>query len=96
MPARLARAISAAGWHYCATIPAASPSEPDAFALVFTRGPSPALRLPRYAPEAPRLAALLSRYSARGPAFLPYPSAWLAPALTGRQIITAADLELNF
>lgn len=94
MPARLARAISAAGWHYCDTIPTATPSEPHAFALVFTRGRPPrGLTLPRYAPEASALVSRLSRYAGNGPAFLPYASTWAADFLSGREIITPEDLN---
>ena len=94
MPARLVRGISAAGWHYCETIPTATPSEPHAFALVFTRGrPAAGLTLPRYCAEASALVSRLSRYAASGPAFLPYGSAWAGDFLSGREIITPEDLR---
>ena len=94
MPARLVRGISAAGWHYCETIPTATPSEPHAFALVFTRGrPAAGLSLPRYCAEASALVSRLSRYAASGPAFLPYGSAWAGDFLSGREIVTPEDLR---
>ena len=94
MPARLARMISAAGWHYADTIPTATEGRREAFALVFTRGPSSRLlSLPRYAPEAAPLVSRLSRYAGHGPAFLAYPSTWAAQILTTRQVIGPEDLN---
>jgi len=97
MPARLARGISAAGWHYCDTIPTATPSEPRAFALIFTRGqPARALldTLPRYAPKAAGLVKRLDAFAGKGPAFAPYASAWLPPFLSHRRIVTPDDLRI--
>jgi hypothetical protein len=97
MPARLARAISGAGWHYCDTIPTATPSEPRAFALVFTRGqPARALLegLPRYAPAAAELVARLDAFAGKGPAFAAYPSPWILASLSRRRIVTPADLQI--
>lgn len=94
MPARLARGISAAGWHYCETIPTATEGEPHAYALIFTRGRPPrSLSLPRYAPEAGALVSRLCRYAGAGPAFLPYASTWAADSLDGREIVRARDLN---